>query len=91
MELKVIEEGKDKLKIEVKMEGHTFCNLIRDELWNDKSVEAAGYNVEHALVSEPRLLVHGSSPIKSLQNAVERLRKKNDEFRSSLKELKLKA
>ena len=90
MELKLIEEDKEKLKIEIKGEGHTFCNLLRDELWNDKSVKAAGYAIEHALMGEPRLLIEASNPVKALQGAIDRLRKKNDEFRSMVKELKIK-
>src|SRR3989344_1668234 len=40
MELKVLEHSKNKLKIEMKGEDHTFCNALKEELWIDKVILA---------------------------------------------------
>ena len=37
MEIKVLEKKKNKLKLEIIGENHTFCNSLRKELWNDKA------------------------------------------------------
>lgn len=91
MELRIIEQDKDRLKIEVKGENHTFCNLLRDELNNDKTVKAAGYRIEATFLSEPTFLIESNNPVKALNGAIERLRTKNENFRSQIKELKLKS
>ena len=80
MELKVIEMDKGVLKLEVVGEDHTFCNIIRKELWQDKDTEIAGYAIKHALVSNPILVVESKDPKKALVETSNRLKKKNDEF-----------
>ena len=42
METKILEDSKTKLKIEIKGETQTFCNVLRKELWNDSQVKIAG-------------------------------------------------
>tara|TARA_Y100000034_G_C6575588_1_gene249587 strand:- start:138 stop:407 length:270 start_codon:yes stop_codon:yes gene_type:complete len=63
MEISILEEGKGVLEIEVKGEDHTLCNTLRNELWNH-SVEISAYNIEHPLISEPTLMVHGTGDLK---------------------------
>jgi DNA-directed RNA polymerase subunit L len=78
MELKVIEEGKNKLIVEIKGEDHTFCNALKAELWNDKHVKAAAYNIDHPLVGEPHLTVETDGkedPKDALIAAAKRLKK----------------
>ncbi|MBS3118015.1 DNA-directed RNA polymerase subunit L [Candidatus Woesearchaeota archaeon] len=89
MEIEVRNKEKESLKIEIKKEGHTLVNLIRKELWEDKTVQAAGYEMKHALVDTPILFVESKDPKKSLKEAAQRLQKKNAEvkqkFEKSLK------
>lgn len=83
MEIKVLESSNKRLKIELVGEDHTLANVIRKELWEDKHIEAAGYSIEHPLVSNPILLVETNGkedPKKVLLNAVENLKKKNKEI-----------
>ena len=82
MELKLVNKGKEKLEIEVVGETHTFCNAIRKELWEDKTIEVAGYNFKHSLIDNPKLIVEAKNPEKSLKDAADRLKKKNKEFLS---------
>lgn len=80
MELQVLESSKKRLKLKVIGSGHTFCNVLVDELWNDKDVEVAAYNIKHPLVGVPELIVETKSgePKKALHEAVKRLKKTNE-------------
>lgn len=91
MELNVIEQGKKRLIFELKGADHTFCNALKEELWNDKNIDAAGYNVDHPLIGIPRFVVEtkGSSPKEALNSAVNRLRKVSEKFKKEFqRELK---
>jgi len=88
MEIKVLENNKEKISIEVVEEDHTLMNVLRKELWNDKDTEVAGYKIEHSLISNPVLIVeHKKDAKKALLDAVERLKKKNKDFKSKISKL----
>jgi len=89
MEISVIENTKNRLRLEVKGEGHSFCNIIKSELWNQKNVEIAGYHIEHNLVSEPVIVVQSEKgdTKKIVLDAVEGLRKKNKSLREAFKKI----
>ncbi len=89
MDLKVLERSKNRVKFEVIGEGHSFCNALRKELWNDKSVEIAGYNIEHSLVGEPVFTVETSrkDPKDVILETVENIRKRNKELKDLFKKL----
>ena len=90
MEIKVLEKGKNLLKVEIVGEDHTFCNALRKELWNDKDIKVSGYELSHSLVSKPVLVVETTSknPKAVLLDAVKRLKSSNDEMRSAFKKIK---
>lgn len=89
MEIEVLKSSKNSLSFKVKGETHTLCNLLRKELWNDKTTKAAGYRIEHSLESEPIFVLEtdGKDPKKSLQEAVNRLKKQMKEASSLLTKL----
>ena len=89
MEVIVLENEKNRLKLEIQKEGHAFCNVLKKELWNDKSVEIAGYSIKHSLTTEPILTVEVSKgdPKKVLLDAVDRLKKINKELKDKSKSL----
>ena len=89
MEINVIENTKNRLRLEVKGEGHSFCNIIKSELWNQKNVEIAGYHIEHSLVSEPVIVVQTDKgdTKKVILDAVEDLRKKTKSLREAFKKI----
>lgn len=87
MELNVLESEKGLLKFEIKGEDHTFCNIVRKELWQDKNIDIAGYSIKHALVSNPVLVVESNDPKKSLIQTVKRLKNQNDDFLKEFKSL----
>lgn len=91
MELNFLIDEKDKLKLEIKDEGHTLCNPLNDELWEDEHVKVAGYHIEHALVSSPVVIVETDgreSAKNALKKAAMRLEKKMDDFKDKFKKLK---
>ena len=89
MEINVLEHTKQRLKFELKGEGHTFCNILRKELWLAKAPDVAGYAIEHSLVSQPVFIVESDKqdPISLLSSAVERLQKKTAELQEKFKKL----
>ena len=57
MEIKILKEEKNKIEFEIIGEDHTLCNSIRNELWNQDTIDAAAYNIKHPLVSKLQNLV----------------------------------
>ena len=89
MELKFLEDTKEKVKVEIKGEGHTLCNPLVKELWNDSNVEVAGYNIDHSLVSNPILIVESKTNAKTaLKKAIESLSKKIKQLDDKFKKAK---
>lgn len=76
MDITAIENDKQRLKIQIGGEGHTFCNVLKKELWQDKSIAIAGYSIEHSLTSDPVLTLEVSKgdAKKTLLDAVARLK-----------------
>jgi len=89
MEINVIEYTKNRIKFNLLGEDHTFANLLRKELWNDKNTKIAGYSLEHALISSPRFVLetNGKDAKDVLENAVARLKKLNETLLTNIKKL----
>jgi len=87
MEVKVIEDTKNRLKVELTGKTHTLCNLISKELWNDKDVIVSGYTLEHPTVSSAVLTVETEKgdAKKALVDALNRIEKINKEFSAKFK------
>ncbi|MBI2105648.1 DNA-directed RNA polymerase subunit L [Candidatus Woesearchaeota archaeon] len=88
MEVKFLEDSKEKIKIEINGEGHTLCNPLVKELWKDDKVEIAGYNIDHSLISNPIITVQGSNAKSSLKKAINNLGKKIDDMNEKFKKAK---
>lgn len=86
MEIEILESSKNKLKFKLKGETHTFCNILRRELLNDKSTKVAGYKIEKSLENEPIFILEMDSkdPKKSLLEATNRLKKEFKELEPKL-------
>ena len=88
MEIKVLEDKKNKLIFEVEGMGHTFINILKNELWQDSHVKVATYNIKHPIVSKPKVIVEtdgSESPRAALTSAISRLKKTSDRFRVEIK------
>ena len=84
MEIKILDEKKNKLMLEIKGVDHTLCNALKTELWNDKHVKIATYSIRHPQISVPQIIVETDgevSPKNALINAVQRLHKTNERFK----------
>ncbi|MBI5391807.1 DNA-directed RNA polymerase subunit L [Candidatus Woesearchaeota archaeon] len=89
MDIHILKEEKDLLEVEIVGEGHTFCNLLRDTLNNQKEVKHASYMIQHPLVSNPILAVRTSAgkPRKVFLDTLQELKKSNTELKTLLKKL----
>jgi len=91
MEIKILEENKEEMKLELVGEGHTVANTIKEELYEDEKVKSSAYLVEHPLTSNPMLIVRtkkGRTPKAALKGAAQRLQKKAEEFKTKYKKAK---
>ncbi|MBS3141655.1 DNA-directed RNA polymerase subunit L [Candidatus Woesearchaeota archaeon] len=82
MEIKVIKQEKDLLEFELVGQDSTYCNLLKDALWQDKDVEFAAFKVDHPLTSSPTVIVktRKGSPNKAVLDAIESLKKRFSEL-----------
>lgn len=84
MEIKILDDKKNKLILEVKGTDHTLCNAIKTELWNDKHVKTATYSIRHPQISVPQIIIETDgeeSPKNALINAAQRMQKENAKFK----------
>lgn len=77
MDITIIEEKKNKFVFELPGEDHTFCNLLREELWNDKDVDVSAYKVDHPLLGTPKVHVETKKgdAKKAVMDAADRVKK----------------
>ena len=71
MKIEVLENEKDKLKIEIH-DNTTLVSVINENLWQQK-VEVAAFRKDHPYLSKPVLLVKSKNPKKSLLDATEQV------------------
>ena len=88
--MNILDGKKNKLIFEVDA-GHTLCNILKDELYNDEKVRVASYTIDHPLIGKPRMIIEtsGDDVRGIVLDAVQRLKKKNERFEKEIiKELK---
>lgn len=83
MQVSVVEESKEKLKVEVKGESNTLTQLIAAEIWKLEGQSAAFR--EHFFMSEPKILVEGSNPKKLLEKAAKVVEEETEQMKDELK------
>lgn len=71
MKIEVLEDEKDKLKLEIH-DNTTLINVINENLWQQK-IDMAAVKVDHPYLSKPVLLVKAKNPKKALLDATEQL------------------
>lgn len=83
MKPRVIENSRYEIKIEYQDEGHAFCNLLRKTLLENPSVEFAGYNIDHPLLSSPIVTVRTKRRTANvvLREGLETMLARTEEFR----------
>ena len=84
MNIKVLEEKKNKIIAEVDGVGHGFCNMLVKELWNDKNIKFAGYHIEHPLIGKAKIVVESKTDVrKAIYDAVKGINKSADTFKKA--------
>ena len=71
MKIEVIENEKDRLKINIH-EDSTLANLLNENLWKQK-IDFAAFKLEHPYLSQPEIFVKSKNPKKSLLDASEQI------------------
>ncbi|RPJ53049.1 MAG: DNA-directed RNA polymerase subunit L [Methanobacteriota archaeon] len=87
MQIKVLDVGKNRARIIFPGEGHTFMNLLTDEILKDPQVDVARYTMEFQF-SDPELLVTTSGdrdPIAAIKDACTRIVSSCDQVLVNLK------
>lgn len=86
MNIKVLELERDKTRIIIQGEGHTFMNALTEEILQDPAVDIAKYTIEFQF-SDPELLVTTNGekdPLVVIKEACQRLSGYCDELLASL-------
>ena len=83
MNVKVLENNKDLLKLEFEDETETLTQLLATQVWAEGG-EAAAVR-EHPFIEKPKLVVKGSKPEKLLLKSTKALQEQCDEFKEEFK------
>ena len=75
MNLSIVNDEKNFLEVKFEGDAHSFLNLIKRKLVDNKEVAFAGYNKPHPLVDESVLVIRTAKadPKKIFKEAVEEL------------------
>lgn len=90
MEIKIIEEKKNRMVFQLSGVETGFCTLLKDELNKDSKIKIATFAVEHPLVSLPQFIIEtdGTDPRKVLSDTAGKLKKQMDKLEEiALKEV----
>ncbi len=80
MNLKVLEDEKDKLRLEIQGETPTLTQLVATQIWKEGGESAA--IKEHPFMEEPKIIVLGSNPRKLLEKSLTALEEQCDELKA---------
>lgn len=83
MNIKVLEEDKEKFVIEFGDETETITNVLATQVWQEGG-EAAAVR-EHPFIENPKLVVMGNNPKKLLEKASTALEEQCDELKEEFK------
>ena len=87
MKINIVEDKKNRFVFEIDGMGHTFLNILKNELWNDQNVKIATYNIRHPEISKPNFVLEtegDETPRDALSSAVGRLKRLSDKFRKDI-------
>jgi len=89
MEINFIEKTKHRILFEIKGVDHTFCNMLKEELWNNSDVKSCSYRTKHPLISVPTFIIETSKndAIKVVLDTIKRIESQNSKFLTALKKI----
>lgn len=91
MEIKILQNEKNTLEFEIVGANASLAEFIVQRLLENKEIEFAAYNVEHPLISNPKIIVRTSkkNALEETVSVLEKIKNEVKEFRelfvSSLK------
>ncbi|MFC1775065.1 RpoL/Rpb11 RNA polymerase subunit family protein [Nanoarchaeota archaeon] len=90
MEVKVVENKKNRLVFEAKGDTKVPLEILRSELWDNEHVNAVGVNTEHPLLDKQSFVLEtdGTDPKKVITASAKKLTKVLDKSLDSLKLVK---
>lgn len=80
MNVKILEEKKNRIAFVVEGDSHTLSAALRTELNASDKIDAAGYHLEHPLLGQPHFVVEGEAPRKNVVDALRKLSKQADKL-----------
>ncbi len=86
MNIKILELSKDKVKLLIQGEGHTFMNVLTEEILADPDVDVAKYVIKFQF-SDPELLVTTNGkkdPLMAVSEACQRISRTCEELLESI-------
>jgi DNA-directed RNA polymerase subunit L len=83
MNIKILEDNKEMMKVEFEDETETLTQLIATQVWK-KGGEAAAIR-EHPFLENPKVVIMGSNPTKLLDKAATSLEEECDEFKEEFR------
>ena len=83
MNIKVLEDTKEMLKIEFLDETETLPQILATQIWKEGG-EAAAIR-EHPFTENPKIVVMGANPMKMLDKAATSLEEQCEEFKEEFK------
>lgn len=83
MNIKVLEDNKEMMKIEFADETETLTQLVATQVWKEGG-EAAAIR-EHPFIENPKIVIMGSNPTKLLDKAATSLEEQCDEFKEEFR------
>ena len=84
MKMKVVENKKDKMTVEVEEVSHTILNVIRENAWKAGATQAS-YMIKHPYLSTPKMTISAKNPKKVLTDASQMLIDDSKTFERSFK------
>ncbi len=87
MNIKILKQTSNELKVEIEGAGHGLCNLLQKRLLENPQVEQAGYDVPHPLASNPVIYVRmkgKADPKQALLQAAAKAQESNQAFGKAL-------
>lgn len=82
MELRILEENEDVLKVE--LDDVTLVNLLNENVWKQRGIEFSAYSIAHPYLAKPVITVRSKNPKKALIEAADKIIEDVDALRKKL-------
>ncbi len=82
MEIRIIEETDDMLKVEV--DDATLINLLNEKIWKQKGIDFSAFSIDHPYLAKPVITVRAKNPKKALIDATDKIVEDVETFRKKL-------